>query len=328
MPSSSPAPLPFWRELIIQAFRIGIRIAWGCGRISLAELKLLLHVAIFRELKARGIGHHAMSLTLNCSPGTVRSMSRQSRDFGGSPHHRGIFGRLMSRLQEGSASRAELARLIPEQVEFDATHVALAWLEEQGWVSVAEVQGVQQYHICQSRPPPGLLESPLQALERSLRCSLLLLHAVPTGAIAQTRLFQEPELSFLPPSELHASLRFLEGRGWITHETSAAGDVLWRRLIAAHQLAIPDDALARLRVGLLDFLDKTGEFLEFRIRHPDETQFGQRGFLLLARRAEIDAFLAHHRQEVVEQLLALESRAVGASDAVECLMVWAFSPRQ
>jgi len=329
MPRARPLEMtPFWRELLIQSMRLPVRLALRLQGADLNEMKKLMGIALFRELKERGYAQPAISLVLGCSLRTVKNLARDSQELDGAGSSKTLH-RIIDALRKGPISGTMLADYVPLTGEFNAAQVALWILVDSGLVVKEQMRQGECYRLSNQMAQRKLEEwkAPLAALEEAYHAGVLVVETLLSGPCSHAELLTTCRQRSLPDEAVTATLERFQKQG-VLHIASEGGSKEDARisLAAGYQRLIPEEPMARLRLGMAQLLDKLGWTLEFMLDGEPQNALGQRTWLFEANPSDLPAFIQAHRDYVFKKLTALEARARGTGSARRCVMTWALSP--
>lgn len=323
--SSSNLPM-FWQELLIQTLRLAGRVGVQLMRLSLSDMKDLLGVALCRELQERDFRTSDMCVAIGVSRTTVKKYLKMSRELGEQPLQPEALRMAVMRLQSGPVSLDQLRRRLPLGDEFDTAEVALQLLVTRGLAEAMVQEEATLYRLTDAarRLDDPDWEEPLK--EMSLRYVLgrdvvrLLFTESP---LTQSQIQKKLKLRGEQADLLVSTLELLKDMGSLEHPEQFSR--AWR-LTNSHLMLIPSDDRSKVRVGLLDLLEKTGSFLETVLSREDHGPIGQRTFEFNARPEDMAEFLKAHREWVIDRLKPLEENARAKGDGKTYILMWAASP--
>lgn len=327
MPDDSEMSPAFWQALTLRIFRLGVQVALTTGNLSASQLKMLLEVAMYRELLARGYTIHGMSVALNCAPRSVKTYAAHSRSLHEASPTRQPLHSILEALEAGPLTALQLEKSVPISHEFDFVRVALQLLMAHGLV--IRLNGNPVYYALS----PGVLiqkdkrwEEPLTRLEHVHALGLTLVRLLLHKPCTLEALSAAAPLKGVSQADVGDTLAFLEQLGLVERRKEGPGESTQFRLTSVPEPLIPGESAERTRVGLLDLLDKLGLFLETMLQGSDPLGIGQRAYLFSVRPDDLRAFIREHRNQARQKLEALEARAQTEGGGIPSLMAWIIAP--
>lgn len=315
----------YWQELLIQTLRLSGKVGVQLMRLSLSDMKDLLGVALCRELQDRGYRTSDMCVAVGVSRTTVKKYLRLSKQLGTLDLQPEALRLAVIRLKDGPVTVHELRRRLPQGDEFDTAEVALSLLNGRGLVQRYGEGDTATWGLTAAAEDLDAPEweapladlSHLYWLGRDVIRRLNATREVPLGQLRRDlRLSRGDDI-------LEKTLALLEELGYI--ELSQGRPPRYR-LATSYVRMIPAEERARRRVGLLDLVEKTGQFLETMLIRDEGVPLGQRSFEFRARPEDMRQFLKEHKEWVVERLTQLEQDADAGDGGRPHMMVWAISP--
>lgn len=326
---SDSTPLPgssSWQELLIDTLRLAARVAIRLNQGSLSEMKTLMGVALYRELRDDGETSEAMSVTLDCSLRTVKNLSRQSREAQAGTRGLGGLRRVIKRLEAGPATREELHRFLPLSLEFDVPTVAYGVLQSEGLVEPCEVGGRSGLALTKAWTHRDALdwETPLGEAEQLRRLGLSVFARLTEAPQGLSEIADTPRLRTLSRPLLLKVLAFMEAEEIVVVHQGADG-VTWA-LPEGGQRMKRIDGGARWRQGLMYLMERLGLFLDVVLSGRREEVVSQHSISFDARPEDLKPFYQSLHAWVMKALIAMDKRAGESKEGGPCQIVWFAAP--
>ena len=320
-PSSSS-----WQELLIDTLRLAARVAIRLNQGGLSEMKTLMGVALYRELKDEGETSEAMSVTLDCSLRTVKNLARQSREAAVAPPGIGGLRRVIKRLEAGPATREELDRFLPFSLEFDVSNVAYGVLESEGLVEPFDLGGQPGLALTRAWTDRDALdwEAPLGEVERLRRLGLTIFARLTETPQSLEDLAETPRLRTLDRQLVLRVLAFMEAED-IACRVEGGGEDTWTLPEGRSRMKRIDSG-ARWRQGLMYLMERLGLFLDVVLSGRREAVVSQHSISFDARPEDLKPFYQSLHTWVMEALTTLDKRAGAQGGGVSCQFVWFAAP--
>lgn len=316
----------FWQELLIQTLRLSGRVGVQLMRLSLSDMKDLLGVALCRELLDRGYRTADMCVAVGVSRTTIKKYLCLSRELGSQDLQPEALRLAVGRLQDGPVSAAALRRRLPQGDEFDTAEVALTLLIQRGLVVKHGEGRAATYGLTDAAKTldDPEWEAPLAELAQLYWHGRDVMRELSHGGeMAPAALRRELRIGRGQDDWLDRTLAFLLELGYV----EVASQRPRRYRVATRYVSfVPQEERARLRVGLMDLIEKTGQFVETIMVRDEIDLVGQRSFEFRALDADVEAFIEEHREWVVRRLEAMEAKAEEAGGGRNHMIVWAACP--
>ncbi len=319
---------PYWHEVLIEAFRIPVRIAVRLRSTDLKTLRTLLEIALYRELQDAGHTQQRISLVLGCSLRTVKNIKRRSTDL----NQKASFGSLdllLKTLKERPLSPSDIRLLVPDSGDFARAEVALQLLLHLGYVEAHRKQNDIYYTATDIVKNTDIDQwsAPLGAAERAFVLRTTLMEALLDGPRDLQALVNYMKKMDFSRKTIQQTLQQLTEEGLIETEGAAPRQPPLYKLPKEGRQMIPQEEMDRLRIGLLHFLEKIRWSLDYMLKRDGLGLLGQRTFLFDASPDSLKTFIREHRAYVLERVKAMEHAARGHPSTTRCVMLWAISPR-
>lgn len=326
MMGSPSQHLPLWQSLVLELFRLAVRIALRLHRVSLSELRGLLDIALVQELEAQGHSNRQLSVVLNCSTNTVKALLAMPPEGGsssdGSSHPR----RLLTRLAQGPCDEEELdpgGRLRARE-DFDGLRALTRVLTRQGLIEPMKLRRSVKWRLTSTGL--ALVQHPLEGhwstLEDAYQLECQLLERVQQKPCSVEAL---AELLGRDVADIEMLVRELVASGVLISESGTAGASAVSPAVP-HLLRVPEEPARRLRLGLQDYFRNTGAFVDVVLSDTPSSLIGQRAMTFRALPSELETWIEHHRTQVLSDVQAMEARADAAGGGQLCRIFWGISP--
>lgn len=315
----------FWQELLIDLFRVPIRLALRLHRSSYDGLMRLFKIAFARELVASGYNQDQAAVLAKTSSRNIRLLLGAETK----PHPEGTFAeRILNRVAEGPASEIELADLARSEAEECHAAWILDLLVKQGLLTRVRTEdgilyrmGPEYARIFSLRP-----DVPLEGDEPTLRIAFLILEALSVAPETLDGLCAKAALRTQPKRVIRGALGHLRAKGLI--ERYEEGDDTWYRLALDKLQLVPDDAQTRLRSGLTKFVDAFAQAVWAMATARDPSTISQRTFLYDARLEDLLALHERHEAETRALIHDAHDRAHAIGEGKRCLLMWMSCPTE
>lgn len=323
---SSGVMPPFWQAMVLRLLRLAVQVAYKSSFCVADDLEKLLHVAIYEELTAQGLSGNKMSLVLGCSPRKVRGFAQTSRLLHQEIGEASSLRRVLQALKTGPLSQRQLDRLIKQENEFDPRSLLLKILVSQGAIVITGTPPVYTLSPNWSEREAARWEEPLDHLEQVSDIALKIVHTLLTQPMTLDQLLELPSLRVISAPLVTEALDLLLREEFLACRSVGAHSTAKYSVTRKTLLLVPDDLSIRLRVGLLDLLDKLGMFLGVVLDRVPLPYFGQRNVLFTVRPEALKRFVDDHHTWTLARLAEMEKEAEGSEDKRLFLIAWMISP--
>lgn len=318
-------PLPLWKLMVLELFRQAVRVVLRLHRLSVLDLRCLLDTAIVGELKAQGYSNRQIAVELGCSTNTVKNYLATARGEETKTSVQSLPRRFLETLARGPVRDADPElKLKFAKEDFDAFNALTRMLARQGLIEAIHRRQSTTWQL--TSEGRELLEHPLDSawnrLEGLHRLECRVLERLHSGPCTREELAMSVEAG---TSEIEVILTGLQSDAALLELTSPAG-VTQLSLPPGHHLRVPDDHTQRVRTGLVDFLEKTGRFVDSVLQGTEARHIGQRALVFQARPEELELFIIRNRERMLLEAAGLEQRACEHPDARLSLVIWGICP--
>lgn len=319
-------PAEVWQALVMRLLRLSVQVAHRAHHTGADHLHDLLDVALIEELSSHGHNVQAMSRLMACTPRRVKRMQERAQELAQQGASSSGLRRVVEALEQGPLPVEGIEPLLGQGGGFDLRGLVVQLLSRESLADLGDGGRVLQLQAGARDRSKSQWERRLTDLETRYALQLHLLGLLLEHPRTRAQLLGEPRVREAGDALLDEALELLEARGAVRTRVTGLQRSAQYVLTPASFVAVPEDPPSRLRMGLLDQLDKLALYLDAVLEAPGARFSGQRNWLFKVCPEDLPVLAKEYRQLVYEKLSEMEAKARKREDGVWAVMSYFVVP--
>lgn len=319
-------PTEVWQALVMRLLRLSVQVAHRAHHTGADHLHDLLDVALVEELQSHGYNTQAMSRLMACTPRRVKRMQERAQELAQKGAGSGSLRRVIEALEQAPLPVDAIEPLLGQGGGFDLRALVIQLLVQQQVAVLDDAARVLTLVPGVRDRSRAAWERRLVELESRYALQLVLLGLLLEHPRTKAQLLSEARVDQAGEALLADALALMEARGAVRTRATGLQRSEQYVLTSACFVAAPEDPPSKLRMGLLDQLDKLALYLDAVLEAPGVRFSGQRNWLFKVCPEDLPVLAKEYRQLVYEKLSEMEARARKREDGVWAVMSYFVVP--